>query len=76
MRKLLDEALAAVRLLSPDDQDEIARIMMTLAGEDAANPIDLTPEEPQATARSKAAAACGEFATEEEVRALWAKHGL
>ena len=35
-----------------------------------------TPEEDAAVAASKAAAARGEFATDEQVRAVWAKHGL
>jgi len=39
-------------------------------------PVALTPEERAAVEKSKAAAARGEFATDEEVRAVWAKHGL
>jgi len=39
-------------------------------------PIPLSTEEREAIARSKAAAERGEFATDEEVRAVWAKHGL
>jgi hypothetical protein len=33
MTKLLDKALEAVRRLPPDTQDEIARAMLTLAGD-------------------------------------------
>jgi len=36
----------------------------------------LSPDERDAIAASKAAAARDEFATDEEVRAVWAKHGL
>ena len=36
----------------------------------------LSPEEREAIARSKAAARSGEFATDEQVQAVWAKHGL
>jgi len=39
-------------------------------------PIPLSTEEREAIARSKAAAERGEFATDDEVRAVWAKHGL
>ena len=39
-------------------------------------PVVLSPEEREAIARSKAAAGRGEFATDEQVRAVWAKHGL
>jgi hypothetical protein len=75
MTKLLDQALEAVRLLPPDDQDEIARVILELAGSEPA-PVSLSPEERDAIARSKAAAEHGEFATDEPVRAVWAKHGL
>ena len=76
MTKLLESALEAVRLLPPDDQDEIARVIMQLARPDVPAPVPLSPEERAAIARSKAAAARGEFATDEQVRAVWAKHGL
>lgn len=39
-------------------------------------PVPLTRDELAAIARSKAEAARGEFATDEQVRAMWAKHGL
>jgi hypothetical protein len=76
MTKLLDEALAAVRLLPPHDQDEIARAIMQLAGSEADASVALSAEEREAIAASKAAAARGEFATDEQVKAVWAKRGL
>ena len=76
MTKLLDQALAAVRSLPPEAQDDIAHIILRLAGADDEPPVPLTPEEQAAIAASKAAAARGEFATDEEVRAVWAKYGL
>ncbi|QNT71496.1 hypothetical protein [Defluviicoccus vanus] len=77
MTKLLDQALEAARSLSPDAQDDIARVVLRLAGtDDEASPVELAPEERAAVAASKAAAARGEFATDEQVRAVWAKHGL
>jgi hypothetical protein len=76
MTKLLEEALEAVRRLPPHDQDDIARAIMQLTGSGEPEPIPLSPDEQQAIARSKAAAARGEFATDEEVRAVWRKHGL
>jgi len=75
MTKLLDQALEAVRELPPDVQDDIARIVLQLARDDA-EPVTLTPDERAAIAASKAAAARGEFATDEQVRAVWAKRGL
>jgi hypothetical protein len=76
MTKLLDEAMEAVRRLPSDDQDDIARAIMQLAGADHLAPVILSPEEREVVARSKAAADRGEFATDEQVRAVWAKHGL
>ncbi|HEY1430128.1 MAG TPA: hypothetical protein VGF39_00615 [Stellaceae bacterium] len=76
MTKLLDQALAAARSLPPDAQDDIAHVVLRLAGADDELPVPLTPEEQAAIATSKAAAAGGEFATDEQVRAVWAKHGL
>ena len=77
MTELLQKALEAVRQLSAGDQDEIARAMLALAGANTdGDPVALTADERAAIARSKAAAAQGEFATEDQVRAVWAKHGL
>jgi predicted transcriptional regulator len=76
MTKLLDQALEAARNLPPEAQDDIAHVVLRLAGADDEPPVTLTPEEQAAIAASKAAAARGEFATDEQVRAVWAKHGL
>jgi hypothetical protein len=42
MTKLLDKALEAVRRLSSEDQDEIARAMLALVGEEG-EPDDIDP---------------------------------
>lgn len=76
MTKLLDRAVEAARSLPADAQDDIARVVLQLAGADDEPPVPLTPDEHAAISRSKAAAARGEFATDEQVRAVWAKHGL
>jgi hypothetical protein len=75
MTKLLDQAVAAVRRLPPEEQDDIARAVMRLAGAGEPSPVPLSDEEREAIERSRQAAARGEFATDEEVRAVWAKHG-
>jgi hypothetical protein len=62
--------------LPPDAQDEIALVVLRLIGTDDEQPVLLTPDEQAAVSASKAAAARGEFATEEQVRAMWAKHRL
>ncbi len=76
MTRLLDQALEAARRLPPADQDEIARVILQLTGSEEGTPVALSPVERDAIARSKAAAARGELATEEDVRAVWAKRGL
>jgi hypothetical protein len=76
MTKLLDRALEAARNLSPAEQDDIAHVILRLAGVDDEPPLTLTPEEKAAIERSKAAAASGEFASDQEVQAVWDKHDL
>lgn len=76
MTKLLDQAVEIARSLPSDAQDDIARIVLQLAGADDAPPVALSDDERKAIAASKEAAARGEFATEAEVRAVWHKHGL
>jgi predicted transcriptional regulator len=75
MTKLLDRALEAARSLPSDAHDDIARVVLQLAGDEVA-PVVLSADERAAIAASKAAAARGEFATDEQVSAIWAKHGL
>ena len=76
MTKLLDRALKAARTLPAAEQDDIARIILRLTGADEEEPVPLTAEEQAAIAVSKTASAHGEFATDEEVRAAWRKHGV
>ena len=76
MTKLLEQALEAMRVLSADEQDDIARVILQLAGRETPAPIELSQDERRAIDKSKAAAARGEFASDEQVRAVWAKHGL
>jgi hypothetical protein len=75
MTSLLDRAVEAARNLTPEMQDEIARLVLRLFGGDG-GPLVLTPEERAVIGESRAAAARGEFATESEVLAVWAKHDL
>jgi len=75
MTILLDQAIEALRRLSPDAQDDIARLVLQLAQEPA-DPITLSAEEREAISASKAAADRGGLATDEQVRVVWAKRGL
>ena len=74
MTALLDRAIAAARQLPPEAQDDIARSVLFLAGEEV-EPVALGPDECAAVATGRAAAARGEFASEAEVRSLLAWHG-
>jgi Enoyl-CoA hydratase/isomerase len=75
MTELLEKALEAARKLPSETQDDIARVVLQLAGADE-TVVTLSDDERAAIEASKEAAARGEFATEEQVRATWAKHGL
>jgi hypothetical protein len=74
MTDLLERAVAAARTLPPDVQDEIARLVFMIAADEHAEPVALSVEERAAIAASRAAAARGEFATDEQVRAVWVKY--
>ena len=75
MTDLLEEAVATARGLSPEKQDELARVLLALAG-DERPAYQLTPEEEAEETEADAAEASGDFATDAEVRAIWAKYGL
>ena len=75
MTKLFEQAVETVSVLPDEIQDELARVLLQLAGVDQPL-VDLTPEEEEAIEESIAQAERGEFATDEEIRAIWAKHGL
>lgn len=74
MTKLLEQAVAAVSALPDEAQDELARVLLDLAGVEQP-PYELTPDEEADLEASFAEAERGEFATDEEIRAIWAKHG-
>ena len=75
MTKLLERALEAVQALSPEAQDDLARFLLQLTGNDEPV-VELTPEEAADLDASLAEADRGEFATDEEIRAIWTKCGL
>lgn len=56
-------------------QDDLARAIMAMTGE-VTSVVQLTAEEEASFDESYAQAARGEFATDEQIRAIWAKHGL
>jgi len=74
MTELLEHAVDTVRALPPAMQDELARVLLQLAGEEQPV-IQLTAEEDTDLAAADEEIARGEFATDEEMSAIWAKHG-
>jgi hypothetical protein len=75
MTKLLEQAFEAARSLPPAMQDEMARLIMAMTG-DELPVVQLTAEEEASFEESLAQAERGEFATDDQIRAIWAKHGL
>jgi hypothetical protein len=75
MTKLFEHAVETVRALPPETQDELAHLLLQLAGEDQPI-IQLTAAEEASLEESIQQMERGEFATDEEVRAIWVKYGL
>ena len=70
MTKLLDQALEAVRRLPADTQDEIARAMLTWAG-DEGEPEAIDPAHLLDVLESLAQAKRRQFATDAQVEAAF-----
>jgi hypothetical protein len=70
MTKLLERALEAVRRLPPDSQDEIARAMLSLAGEQG-EPEPIDPAHLADVLESLAQAKRRQFATDADVEAAF-----
>ncbi len=69
MTKLFEQAIAAVKRLSPEEQDEIAHAMLALAGEGEPEAID--PAHLPDVLESLAQAKRRQFATDAEVEAAF-----
>jgi len=72
MTKLLEHAVDSVRALPPEVQDELARLLLQVAGEEQPV-IQLTAEERADLTDADAEIARGEFATDEQIRLMLAK---
>lgn len=70
MTKLLEHAVDSVRALPPEVQDELARLLLQVAGEEQPV-ILLTSEERADLAEADAEIARGEFATDEQIVRSW-----
>lgn len=75
MTKLFEKAVATTSKLPAEMQDDIASMMLALAGEDLP-PIELSDGEIASFEKSRAQAARREFASDSDIQAVWSKHGL
>ncbi len=75
MTKLLDQAIAKVRELPEEEQDSLARVLLSMAEMDAsAFPLDAATE--AAIREGLAQAERGEFVADEVVAEANKRHGL
>ena len=72
----MQRALEAVRAMSPEHQDLLATELMEHARLLAQPPTKLTAEERAELEAALAAARRGEFASDADVNAMYARHGL
>lgn len=75
MTKLLEKAFDEARRLPADEQDAMAALILD-AIEAHAHTAALDEDSIAALAEGLAQARLGEFASEEEINALWKRHGL
>ncbi|HSI39600.1 MAG TPA: hypothetical protein VLA00_03530 [Xanthobacteraceae bacterium] len=77
MITLLDEAIAKLRALPADRQEELARMLIEVA-DDEARVYELTPEQEAEVEQAMQEIREGrmEYASDEEVAALWKSFGL
>lgn len=74
MTRLPEQAFSKVATLPDAQQNELARVLLELAGVDQP-PIQLTAEDDADLAEAEAEVARGELASTKEVNAMWKKHG-
>jgi len=75
MSKLLDAAIKKVRELPESDQDEAAAMLLSVASR-RAQPVHLDEETRAAVREGQEQARRGEFASDEEMRAFFKRHGV
>lgn len=75
MTRLLEQAIVEIRKLPEADQDMAAEMLLSLVRRDAPR-YRLTPEQIEEVELAMTEADRDEFATEEEMAALWKKCGL
>lgn len=74
MTTLFEIAIEAARLLPPERQDEIARLMLQMAGEDQ-GVYHLSDDELESLRASRQQARESRFAGEKDIQSVWARYG-
>ena len=75
MTEPLEPAIACIPTLPEAIHDDRPAMLLLFAGEADGPVFQLTPEEEADLAASDAEVSRGEFATDEQIRAVWAKQG-
>jgi len=73
---LLEDAIAKVRALPAEKQDEAAEIMLSLAAKGEAEPVPLDDKTRAAVRRGLDQARRGEFVGDDEMAVLFKRHGV
>ena len=76
MTKILEKAIARVKELPEADQDTVGAVMLALADEASAMPDGLDEETRAAIREGLNEARRGDFVSDEEIEALWKRHGV
>jgi hypothetical protein len=72
MTELLEKAIVTVRQLAPEQQDEIARLLLSIAGA-GEEPGEIDPEHLPHVLEGLAQAERGEFVSDEAMQATFAR---
>jgi predicted transcriptional regulator len=75
MTKLLERAIAKIRELPDEDQDALALQLLALADAGVSD-VELDEETRAAIREGLEQAQRGEFVSDDEIAALWKRHGL
>ena len=76
MTKILEKAIAKVRMLPAEDQDVLGAVLLALADEELTHIGELDDETRAAVREGLEQAKRGESVPEEEIKALWQRLGL
>ena len=76
MTKLLERAIARARELAPEEQDVIAAVLLSMADAGLSQLAELDDETRAAMREGLDQAERGEFVPNEDIEALWKRHGL